>query len=218
MRANCSANLRRRFCRQGSVLLAILLGMVILMLVYYIDVTTIFIFGPSLPRKTDKPQSRPWLEEERIVSAKKLITLPKPPKPQLDEAVKLTAAVTREGDERGQLIIEFGGDGGVTTFWSCEYAQADRYYAYTGESAGNIDGSKEYIENEISDASKLYFITKGEYEKTIQKLETPPLPLDSEEGTIYVTGWLGADYGGQGKITITTDETWSIDYEWRSIP
>ncbi len=216
MRPNCSANLRRRFCRQGSALLAVLLAIVILMLVYYIDVTTIF--GPSLPRKTDKPQSRPWLDEERIVSAEKLITLPKPPKPQLDEAVTLNAAVTREGDDRGQLIIEFSSDGSVTTFWSCEYAQADRYYAYTAESAGNIDVSKEYIDNEILDASKLYFITKGEYEKTIQKLEPPPLPMDSEEGTIYVTGWLGADYGGQGKITITTDETWSIDYEWRSIP
>ncbi len=186
------------------------------MLVYYIDVTTIF--GPSLPRKTDKPQSRPWLEEERILSAEKLITMPKPPKPQLDEAVTLTAAVTREGDERGRMIIEFAGDGGVTTFWSCEYAQADRYYAYTAESAGNIDVSKEYIENEILDASKLYFITKGEYEKTIQKLETTAGAMDSEQATIYVTGWLGVDYSGHGKITITTDETWSIDYGWRSMP
>jgi hypothetical protein len=198
------------------VLLAVLLAIVIMMLVYYVDVSTIF--GPSLPRKTGKPQSRPWLEEERIVSAEKLITMPKPPKPRLDEPVTLTAAVTREGAERGRMIIEFAGDGGVTTYWSCEYAQAERYYAYTAESAGNIDVSKEYMENEIADVSKLYFITKGEYEKTIQKLATPPLPLDSEKGTIYVTGWLGADYGGQGKITITTDQTWSIDYEWRSIP
>ncbi len=144
--------------------------------------------------------------------------MPKPPKPQLDEPVKLTAAVTREGDDRGQLIIEFADDGSVTTFWSCEYAQADRYYAYTAESAGNIDVSKEYLDKEIADVSKLYFITKGQYEKTIQKLQTPPLQMDSEKGTIYVTGWLGADYGGQGKITITTDQTWSIDYEWRSIP
>ncbi len=216
MRSNCSANLSRRFCRPGSVLLAILLAMVILMLVYYIDVTTIF--GPSLPRKTGKPQSRPWLEEERILSAEKLITLPKPPKPQLDESVKLTAAVTREGDERGQIIIEFAGAGSVTTYWSCEYAQANRHYAYTAESAGNIDVSKEYMDNEILDASKLYFITKGEYEKTIQKLETPAGAMDSEKGTIYVTGWLGVDYSGHGKITITTDMTWSIDYEWQSIP
>lgn len=216
MRPNCSANLSRRFYRPGSVLLSILLAMVILMLVYYVDVTAIF--GPSLPRKTYKPQSRPWLEEERILSAEKLITMPKPPKPQLDEAVKLTAAVTREGDERGQMIIEFAGDGSVTTYWFCEYAQADRYYAYIAESAGNIDVSKEYMDNKILDASKLYFITKGEYEKTIQKLQTPPLPMDSEKGTIYVTGWLGADYRAQGKITITTDMTWSINYEWRSVP
>jgi len=216
MRPNCSANLRRRLYRQGSVLLAILLAMVILMLVYYIDVTTIF--GPSLPRKTDKPQSRPWLEEERIVSAEKLITMPKPPKPQLDEPVKLNAAVTREGDDRGLLIIEFADDGSVKTYWFCEYVQTDRYYAYSAQTAGNIDVSKEYMNNEIFDASKLYFITKGQYKKAIQKTETPARPIDSEEGTIYVTGWLGADYSGHGKITITTDETWSIDYVWRSMP
>lgn len=216
MRSNCLRNINRRFCRHGSVLLAVLFAIVILVLVYYVDVTTVF--GPSLPRKKYKPQSRPWLEEERILSAKKLITMPRPPKPQLDEAFKLTAAVTRQGDERGQIIIEFTDDCRVKTYWSCEYAQAERYYAYTAESAGNIDVSKEYMENEIADASKLYFITKGEYEKTIQKLQTPPLPMDSEEGTIYVTGWLGPDYSGHGKIIITTDMTWSIDYEWRSIP
>ena len=216
MRSNRSANLSRCFYRPGSVLLVILFAIVILLLVYYIDVSTIF--GPSLPRKTYKPQSRPWLEEDRILSAEKLIKLPKPPKPQLEEAVKLTAAVTRDGDERGRIIIEFADDGRVKTYWSCEYAQAQRHYAYTAESAGNIDVSKEYMENEIADASKLYFITKGQYEKTIQKLQTPPLPMDSEAGTIYVTGWLGPDYSGHGKITITTDQTWSIDYEWRTIP
>jgi hypothetical protein len=94
--------------------------------------------------------------------------------------------------------------------WYSEYSNEDRDYIMEATFAGNIDTDRTYSEGEAIDESKLYFITKGTYKQTAYNAETGTKTLD--EGLVYVTGWLGADYSVNGLITITTDKTWSATY------
>ena len=139
-----------------------------------------------------------------------LIKPPQPPKPALNEPLALTAAVKIDESERGTAMLEFAISGEVRGTWYSEYSNEDRDYTMEATFAGNIDTDKAYSEGEAVDESKLYFITKGAYKQTAYNAEAGTKTLD--EGLVYVTGWLGADYSVSGLITITTDKAWSATY------
>ena len=90
--------------RRGSVLLAMLMAVVILMALYFLDIRTIF--RPA-GRTVNKPgEVLPWLEEDRLVGPTKFVQLPTPPKPTLEKARSIATTVTRDGQERGQIKME----------------------------------------------------------------------------------------------------------------
>jgi hypothetical protein len=186
--------------------------MAILVMLYFM--LTSAIFRPTRRGRRSKPENRPWLEEHRILSSDKIVELPDPPKPVLEETISLEAKVSREGESRGMLMIEIETNGSVSSRWFCEYTQGDTYYVYSASSEGNIDVTKTFIEDGKEDLSKLFFITKGTFEKTIQKESEPAEKVLTESGTLYVIGYLGTDYTASGQITITTDNTWSAAYEF----
>jgi len=193
------------------VLLVVLLAVAILMLLYFIDINALF--GPSIPPKKRSAKHRPWLEEDRIVPSDRLIKPSEPPKPELNKPFTLTAPVFLDDSERGTVALDFTVAGEVSGSWHCEYSHDNRNYTFDATFTGNIDVTKTYVENDEANKSKLYFITKGNYTQTVYNVEASS--ETSDQGLVYVTGWLGPDYSAEGLITITTDKTWSATYTWQ---
>ncbi len=193
-------------------MLVVLMAIVIGMLIYYMSISTIF--APSLNRGR-VAVSRPWLEEERILGADKIIAMPEPPRPTITEPVNLIAAVRRNDADRGTMTLGFAVDGTVKGKWRCSYSHDDQDYAYDSAFAGNIDVDVTYTsEDGEKDNSLLYFITKGSY--TQQSTDAATQEQSRQDGEIYVTGYLGPDHSAEGLITITTDRKWSVTYDWDS--
>lgn len=192
----------------GFALLLLLVAVAILALLYVIQMDAFF--GPVTPGGRTPAEHRPWLEEDRIVPSDQLIKPPQPPKPAISEPLTLNARVRLDESDRGTAILEFAVSGEVSGTWYCEYSHDDRDYRFDASFAGNIDVTKTYSEGDITDDSRLYFITKGTYKQTAYNAEAGT--ETSEEGLIYVTGWLHTDYSVSGLLTITTDRTWSATY------
>jgi hypothetical protein len=212
---NCS---RSDWCGRGFALLLVLLAVAILAILYVIQMDAFF--GPVSPVRKSVKTHRPWLEEGRIVPSDQLIKPPRPPKPAISKPLTMVALVRLGESDRGTATLEFAVSGEVRGTWSCEYSHKDRDYTMEATFAGNIDVSKTYSEGEVTDLSspseeldesRLYFITKGTYKQTTYNAETRA--ATSDEGLVYVDGWLHADYSVSGLITITTDKTWSASYE-----
>ncbi|MFC1677894.1 hypothetical protein ACFL3G_12650 [Planctomycetota bacterium] len=195
---------------KGSAILMVLVSVVIVFLLYFIMLTGVF--NPNMPSMSSAPDSRPWLEEDRIVEANGKIKLPKSPKPTLGDGLTFNMTATRKENDRGPITIQFDQTGRISGEWSCEYSHEEREYSFDAEFAGNIDVKKKYEDEDGRDKSKLYFITKGEYTHTIYNNTTKREII--EQGIIYVTGWLNRDHSLFGLITITTDKSRSTTYNF----
>jgi hypothetical protein len=200
--------------RPGAAVLTLLVAVVILLMLYFLSTSAIF--RPSRIPKSSRPENRPWLEEDRIVSPDVIIDLPDSPKPELNENLSIIAAVTLNGQDRGQLDLDFDTQGRVRCFWESSFSQENRRTTFEAESEGNIDISKTYTDKEKQDGSLLYFITKGTYTERVDNIKTGQ--TTSTEGIIYVTGYLTPGYDVFGQMTITTDKSWSVSYEFNSKP
>lgn len=198
---------------RGSALLMLLITVAIAMMLYFADFRAIF--GPEITTQSGESVYRPWLEEHRIVDPDKIIEMPKPPKPTLDDPVSLVANVSREGSERGKLTLRFNTIGEAAGRWNCQYSHQSRDYTFDSDFAGNIDVDKTYSHGPTTDESQLFFITRGSYRKTIRNTTTDA--LTAEEGIVYVTGYMKADRSAAGLITITNqDHSWSAAYQWQT--
>ena len=191
------------------MVLSLLVVIAIIMVLYFLDMSAIF--SPTVGKNTSSKESRPWLEEERILGPEAIIKMPKRPKPAIDEVVSLRGGVTLNDSERGRCELEFNPLGEVSGRWECAYSHEGRDYSFESDFGGNIDVEKIYSDKNGEDESRLYFIAKGEYKKITRRQEQVS---DIEEGLIYVTGWLRSDYSANGLITITTDKKWSVAYKF----
>lgn len=196
--------------KKGSILIALLIGMAILLILYAMDFRAIF----GRNRLPATPEEVPWRQEDRIVGPDKLIKLPSPPKPAIDDDFTIRAPVTRDDADRGEITLNFKYSGAIDGTWSCQYQHDSRHYAFSADFAGNIDVTKKFVDDNGPDKSKLFFIAKGKYTKKFAAEHTVNPSL--ETGIIYVTGWLDKDYRIDGAITITTDQTWSAVYDFHS--
>ncbi len=196
--------------KKGSILIALLIGMAILLILYAMDFRAMFGTG----RLPAQPEEVPWRQEDRLASGDKLIKLPSPPKPTIDDDFTILAPVIRDDACRGEITLNFKYTGAIDGTWSCQYQHESRHYAFDADFTGNIDVTKKFIDESGTDKSKLFFIAKGKYTKKFAAEHTVNPSL--ETGTIYVTGWLDKDYQAEGAITITTDQTWSAVYDFHS--
>ena len=201
--------------RNGFAGLFILISVAIIMVLMMIQMNTLFQPGRGY-RKSTAPASRPWLQDELLVPDDRLIQLPRPPKPALDKPFSFTVPVTRKDNDRGEITIDFLTTGEVAGTWQCRYSHENIDYTYNAAFKGNIDVSKTYSDKQGDDPSKLYFFTKGRYSQTIYNRESEEESFT--EGLVYTTGWMDPDHSVSGKITITTDRSWSADYQWQSQP
>lgn len=195
--------------RRGSALLVLLMGVVILMALYFIDLKAIF---RPVPKVSKSGEVLPWFEEDRLVGPSKFVQLPKPPKPTWDKDFTMTAKVRREGQERGRIELEIGADGTIMGTWSCEFTQGKRQAEFMASFEGNIDITKTYKDAQGERPDYLYLYTKGKYTETVYDRNTTKGGLNG--GLIYVTGWIRPEGGMFGTLTITTDKKWHGEYEW----
>ncbi len=204
----------KRNKKGAAAILGLLVVVAIMMMLYFVDIKTIF--NPSgVSVKSSAPEKLPWLEEDRILPENTIIKLPSPPKPKIEDDFTITAPVNLDGKDRGSVKIRFNSDGTTGGIWTCEYSHDTQIYSYNAEFAGNIDISRPCTTDGDEDNKKLFLINKGQYKKSINN--TTAGRIDSEIGTIYVTGCLSPDYSLSGNIVITTDKKWSAVYSFTGI-
>ena len=193
--------------RCGFAILTLLVVIAIILLLYFIDMKAIF--GPNLPTKSSPKDQRPWLKEDLILKPDQFIKLPQPPKPTIEEDFSIIAPVTFNGENRGEVTIDFNAHGEVSASWYCRYSLENRDYTCEANFTGNI-----HTDTETEDPTQLYFITKGNYTQTVYNHQSKQTSQD--KGLAYTTGPLAPDYSAAGMITITTDKTWSATYNFNT--
>jgi len=196
----------------GFALLMLVIVVAIIAVLYFVQLKVLMGPGPILEVSKDE---RPWLLEKRILEDSNEINMPRRPKPGLGNGLMVRGSVLLEQAERGEIVVDIGGEGKVEGYWSCTYSHEDQGYAIDGSFAGNVDGKVTYEDDKGKDKSLLYFIAKGDFTKEAYNSKTGH--HEFSDGLIYVTGWLGTDYSATGKLTITSDKRSSVCFDWSGL-
>jgi hypothetical protein len=195
----------------GFVILIVLVAVAILMLLYFVQIDTLFGPGPSY--KPAGIEEHPWVLEELLVPDGEEIKLPGRRQLQLNEPFSITAPVSRNDAERGKIAVAFNTEGRIGANWQCIYEQAGADYRVDAQMNGNIHVKRTYQDEAGKDKSRLFFIARGRYTKT-------PLGetagTGGEKGAAWLTGWIGPDRRIQGHVTLTTDQQWAAAYAFES--
>lgn len=196
----------------GYTLLMILVAITILLLLYFIQAKAFF--GHNLPKQPAGIENRPWLLEELLIPANESVPLPRFPKLEITQPFTIQGPVIRNDAERGTLNISFDTDGRIHAEWQAEYAYDQKATHMAAEMAGNIHMKQTYSDQNGKDKSRLFFIAKGSYTKSLSS-ESGIVP--EEQGTVYLLGWIRPDQTAQAHITITQNKEWIAVYESRNI-
>lgn len=197
---------------KGVALIGLLVVIAIIMMLYFIDIRRVFRTEVSNSKTSS---IKPWLEEDRIIPVDQPVKASRPPKIELYGSETFQTPVYRNQQQRGSITVTIDANGRVSCSWNAEYEQTDRFYVYQASSAGNIDAKKTFIKDGEKDKSKLFFITKGKYNKAAYKGKDYAEVASVEDGQVFVTGWIDTDFSIDGLITITTDKKWSAEYTWQ---
>jgi hypothetical protein len=203
---------RRGSMRGGFVAILGLLVVVAIILVLY-GIQAQQFFGTSGRVRGNYQELPAWRYEELLVERNDIVALPGEPRVEIGDGFEILAAVERNSKNRGDLVIKFAGSGHIEGRWECEYGYEGRAYSYAAEFEGNVSIERVYEDREgREDESLLYFIAKGEYTKTTSF--TGKNYSEDKEGVVYVDGWVGPGGDVRGRITLTTDKSWSAEYEF----
>jgi hypothetical protein len=195
-------------------ILGLLIVLVIGMMIYFIDMKAIFGPGRTYVQYQDRPQDHPWELENLIVEDSQIVPVPRKGQPELLEPLNITAFVYRDNAPRGSVSLRFQKDCRLNADWSTQYQYDKKKYQLQTKMKGNTVSSRVYRDaNQNEDKTRLFFISKGSYTQTTQLTDTPPR---TEQGTAYILGWLRPDDTAEGTITITTDQSWSAVYDFRT--
>ncbi len=150
-------------------------------------------YGPDLP----------WKEENRILrEGKKLTKKPSAEQPQLTDTLRYKARVYQDGSPRGFVNFILYADGTLKGVWNGEFDKNEDIYCtiLAASYYGNIDPTKQCIQNNMHDASKLYFITSGSYSMVEKQ---PSGQSRGINGMVYIRGWFDPNYEATGELFIT---------------
>lgn len=198
--------------KNGFALLIVLAAIAIMMLLYFVQMDTLF--EPSIPTAPAEIEKRPWTYENLLVPAGKTLKKPKAPKPLLTEPFELSGSAERNSQPRGQVKIAFDTDGRIMATWQTEYAGDGKTHAITTQMTGNVSTKMTYEADGRKDETRLFFIAKGQY---VHLTETQT-GTTREQGDAYAIGWLAPDRTAEGFVTITTDQTWSMEFAFTAAP
>jgi len=201
---------------RGFVLIAILAVVLIIVMLYMVNMTSIF--GPMDKNRPD--EERPWFEEKRLVDKN---TFPlkqtgKKGKVVINDETILKGSVQRKDENRGDIEIVIEPDGLVKGHWQCAYEYTDSSYIISAEFSGNIDPMKTYQNETGKNYRLLHFITKGKYEQI--KTDKKTGNQWPSKQTIYVVGWVDKDYSAKGRLFLMADNDeeshGNAEYEWQT--
>lgn len=199
---------------QGFILLVLLIVIVIGVVFSY------FVLNPQVDRKTaqmqkQSPEKYPWVEENSLVEAEKVVEKPSTEQIEIMETVGLLSEVSENNESRGSIHLLINTDGRIEGTWGGDYETAKprmNYMVVICRFKGNIVPGKIYTNENIEDVSKLYFITKGRFGVLETNYESGK--VRTVEGIIYVTGWIAKDYSIKGEIHLTNDKINQFIFEW----
>jgi len=198
--------------QNGFAILIVLIAVVIVMLLYFVQMNTLF--NPAdVPFEPKEMEERPWTLTDMLVPDGEAVKLPRSPKPTLDQRLALTAAVSREQAPRGTLRVAFETTGRIAAEWRYDFEKSQRPYRIAADLSGNINVKQTYRDEAGKDKSRLFFIAKGRYTKAPAD---GTAAADSEKGECWLIGWIGPDRRIEGHVTLTTDRTWAAAYAFVS--
>ncbi|MCE5184765.1 MAG: hypothetical protein LLF76_01400 [Planctomycetaceae bacterium] len=197
----------------GFALLIVLAAIAIMMLVYVIQMDTLFRPAPS--HRPVEMQRQPWAHENLLIPAEKTVKKPKAPKPLLTEPFEIAGDALRSGEPRGQVKVAFDTGGRIEATWQCQYASDGKTHQFSAQTAGNVNTKLTYEDANGADKTRLFFFSKGDY---VHVTQTPETGTTRETGTAYVLGWLRPDRTAEGFVTITTDQKWSAEFAFQAVP
>lgn len=195
----------------GFAILIVLVAVAILMLLYFVQIDTFF--GPRLPKQPAGIENHPWVLEDLLIPAGETVKLPGSPKLQLDKPVTVTAPVSRNGTNRGDVTIDFDIEGRINVKWDGSYEQAGLNYTVNAEMDGNIHSKRTYQDENGKDKSRLFFIARGRYSK-MPLIEAPG--AGAESGTAWTIGWILPNQTAQGHLTLTQNQEWAAVYTFQT--
>jgi hypothetical protein len=191
----------------------LLVVIVIGLLIYYIDIMGIT--GGRIGPKPEKPEDQPWAKENLLRdsdSNKPAASPAKTPqastKPVIGKPLMLTGEVASKDANRGQVSFTIQPDGTIAGNWQCQYSYTHAAYVITAAFKGNTDATQ----NDPADSSRLFLIAKGDYLQKATNLDSGE--ITETKGTLYISGWLTKDLAASGKLSLTDDKRWHVDYTW----
>lgn len=199
--------------RKGFALLIVMIAVVIMLLLYVVQMDTLF--APSKQSAPATIQQRPWAYEHLLVPADKTVKKPKAPRPLLTEDFVIAGSAHREGQPRGQVRIAFDTDGRIKAEWQADFEIEGKRHRYAApQVTGNISVKMAYEDQNGPDETRLFYIAGGPYEHTATTADY----TTQEKGTAWMIGWLRPDRTAEGYVTITTDEAWSAAFAYTAAP
>jgi hypothetical protein len=198
----------------GSAVIALLVAIVVVALLYFIDLSSIF--GPI--DKGAAYSEKPWFEEQRLVNHFPVKQTGKGGKAIILNQLTLESPVTRHGTERGNIKIIIEPNGLAQGHWQCSYEHPEdkSKYNITADFKGNIDPTKTYCDPNGYNKKLLYMITKGKYKEIRTDASNLQWP---REAVVYVVGWIDKNRSARGKVFLMTDDTeahGNAEYDWKT--
>lgn len=162
--------------------------------------------GPAGP-----VQECPWVEIDRLVDDISSVNLPESPQRNLGEEINFTVSIkNEEGEKRGRLEITIDPDGLAGAYWNAKYKEGKLEKEFTSSSAGNVDASMLYEDENGTDDSQLFFMTEGTF--LLQAFTQGNARAGG--GEAYVVGWLDDDGSAHGTLVLAPDRKSTTIYEW----
>lgn len=197
-------------------LLMMLVVLAIGLIIYYMSVMRVEQATKAM--QSSMPKQYPWMQENRIKDAMtETIEEPLPEQLHVAEAMEVVAEVMEEDQRRGKLKLVLYPDGRVAGYWAGRFFPpgVNEHEVMGADVRGNIDPSKVYEDENGEDASKLYFLTKGDF--LILETRTDNR-MRRVHGEIFVQGWFNKDVEAQGELHLTSNRKKQVIYTWRSGP
>ncbi len=200
--------------RNGSVLILVLGILIVIGLVTY------FIL-PKLRPEIDPDTSElpPWKEWQLRQASEEEPKEIGDEQPKITEVLEYDVSVSlpESGESRGEIHVLISPTGDVGGAWYGHYYNSKKASCDIQEGGfeGKVFPGKIYQDESGEDASRLYFLTKGNFNFQETHFETGGLRI--RVGDIYVNGWLSPDLSVAGEITLTSDEKYFQRFVWKSV-
>jgi len=185
--------------------------LIIVIIIALFAVVAIMFINKITQDPTGPVDECPWAETNRIVGLGASINLPQPPQISLDEEKTISHTILSEdGQNRGRLEILISPDGLVEAVWKANYKEDVYEKEFTAKCEGNVDANKTYEDENGTDPSRLFFITKGSF--LLQAFKHGNARAGG--GEAYVVGWISPDGSSNGTLVLAPDKKNTKIYKW----